>query len=166
MFIIIESFLPCVYSKSFKFTIGTPIEVIQNLVIGIGLLMNKAGKVLIDQRQNNQFMAGLWEFPGGKKEPGESVEHAIIRELYEELGINVKVQEKIIEFDYFYTDKKLHFVVHICKIVSGTPKPLSSVQVKWVFPSELENYSFPAANQKMISALTKFLILRQDKDLT
>ncbi len=148
-----------------KFTLSTPRKVIKKLVIGIGIVINSRGQVLIDQRENNQSMAGLWEFPGGKKEPGESVEFAIQRELYEELEIKVKVKEKIIEFDHSYTNKKFHFVVHICEVLSGIPKPLASVQIQWVLPSELENYPFPAANQKMISALKKFLILGKYKDL-
>ena len=148
-----------------KFPLRKPRKVMQSLVIGIGIVINNSGQVLIDQRQSNQSMAGLWEFPGGKNELDELIEDTIERELYEELGIKVKVKEKIIEFDHLYTNKKLHFVVYICKIISGNPKPLASVQIKWVLPSELSNYPFPAANQKMISALKSYLMIGKDKNL-
>ncbi len=134
-------------------------KVRKNLVIGIGLIINALGEVLIDQRTNSQTMAGLWEFPGGKKEDGELIEYTIVRELKEELDVDVKLEQKLIEFDHFYTNKKLHFVVYICKLVSGKPKPLSSLQVEWVQPIDLINYPFPAANHKIISALNDYLSL-------
>ena len=135
------------------------------LVIGIGLIINHLGEILIDQRKNNQSMAGMWEFPGGKQEEGELIEVTIRRELYEELGVQVKVEKKLIEFDHCYTHKKLHFVVHICKIISGKPQPISSCQIKWVLPSELASYPFPAANQHMISALRQYLMLDKENEV-
>ncbi len=141
-----------------EFPIKGPKKILPFSVIGIGIVFNDAGEVLIDQRTNNQSMAGMWEFPGGKQEKGENIESTVIRELFEELGINVKVAKKLVEFDYSYSHQKLHFVVYICQLISGVPKPLSSVQTKWVNPTELINYPFPAANQKMISAIKDYLL--------
>ena len=129
------------------------------LVIGIGIVINELGQILIDQRSHNQIMGGLWEFPGGKQENQETIENTISREIFEELGIDVKVEDKLIEFEHTYEDKKLHFVVHACKLISGQPQPLESLKIKWVKPSNLSNYSFPPANSRMIDALNDYLLL-------
>ena len=75
------------------------------LIIGIGIIINDLGQILIDQRTFQQHMGGLWEFPGGKKEAYESIEITIHREIFEELGIAVEVGKKLIEFDYIYENK-------------------------------------------------------------
>ena len=125
--------------------------------IGIGIVFNKNGELLIDQRQENARMGGLWEFPGGKKNPDESIEMTIERELKEELGISVKVGVKLLSFQHLYSHQKLYFTVHICELKSGEPKPLASQKLLWVSPEKLSNFPFPAANTKIISELYKHL---------
>ena len=125
--------------------------------IGIGIVFNKNGELLIDQRVENSSMGGMWEFPGGKKKSDESIEITIERELQEELGIVVKVGEKLISFQHAYTHKELFFTVYICEWKSGEPKPLASQKVLWVHPKKLSNFPFPAANTKIISELYKHL---------
>ena len=122
-------------------------------VIGIGVVINAAGDVLIDQRLEEGLLGGMWEFPGGKQEPGEPIEACIARELMEELGIEVSVGEGLITVDHAYSHKKLQFVVHLCRWCSGDPKPLASQQVRWVRPEQLKDYPFPAANARIIEAL-------------
>jgi A/G-specific adenine glycosylase len=122
-------------------------------VIGIGVVINEAGDVLIDQRLEEGLLGGMWEFPGGKQEPGEPIEACIVRELMEELGIKVSVGEGLITVDHAYSHKKLQFVVHLCRWISGEPQPLASQQVRWVRPEQLKNYPFPAANARIIEAL-------------
>ena len=122
-------------------------------VIGIGVVINEAGDVLIDQRLEEGLLGGMWEFPGGKQEPGEPIEACIARELMEELGIVVSVGEALITLDHAYSHKKLQFVVHLCDWCSGDPKPLASQQVRWVRPEQLKDYPFPAANARIIEAL-------------
>ena len=122
-------------------------------VIGIGVVINEAGDVLIDQRLEEGLLGGMWEFPGGKQEPGEPIEACIARELMEELGIVVSVGEALITLDHAYSHKKLQFVVHLCDWCSGDPKPLASQQVRWVRPEQLKDYPFPAANARIIDAL-------------
>ena len=122
-------------------------------VIGIGVVLNAAGEVLIDQRLEEGLLGGLWEFPGGKQESGESIEACIARELQEELGIAVNVREELITIDHAYSHKKLRFVVHLCDWISGTPKPMASQQVRWVRTEELKTFPFPAANARIIEAL-------------
>ena len=122
-------------------------------VIGIGVVINEAGDVLIDQRLEEGLLGGMWEFPGGKQEPGEPIEACIARELMEELGIVVSVGEALITLDHAYSHKKLQFVVHLCRWTSGEPQPLASQQVRWVRPEHLKVYPFPAANVRIIEAL-------------
>ena len=122
-------------------------------VIGVGVVLNAAGDVLIDQRLEEGLLGGMWEFPGGKQEPGESIEVCIERELREELDIAVTVGEQLISVDHAYSHKKLRFVVHLCTWVSGDPQPLASQQVRWVRPDALKDYPFPAANARIIEAL-------------
>ena len=122
-------------------------------VIGIGVVINEAGDVLIDQRLEEGLLGGMWEFPGGKQEPGEPIEACIARELMEELGIVVSVGEALITLDHAYSHKKLQFVVHLCRWTSGEPQPLASQQVRWVRPEHLKDYPFPAANASIIEAL-------------
>ena len=125
--------------------------------IGIALIFNKDGELLIDQRLENASMGGMWEFPGGKKESHESIEKTITREIMEEIGINIKVGEKLISFEHLYSHKKLYFTVHLCEFRSGKPKPLASQKLLWVDPSRLFDFPFPAANSKIIFALLKYL---------
>ena len=122
-------------------------------VIGVGVVLNGAGEVLIDQRLEEGLLGGLWEFPGGKQEPGEAIEATVARELREELAIEVAVGEELISLEHAYSHKKLRFVVHLCQWLSGEPQPLASQQVRWVHPSELSAYPFPAANGRIIDAL-------------
>jgi len=126
-------------------------------VIGVGVVLNDGGEVLIDQRLNEGLLGGLWEFPGGKQEPGEAITVTIARELMEELAIEVAVGEELIVLEHAYSHKKLRFVVHLCRWLSGEPQALASQQVRWVDPAQLDAYPFPAANARIITALRQRL---------
>ncbi len=126
-------------------------------VIGVGVVLNAAGEVLIDQRLNEGLLGGLWEFPGGKQEPGEAIEATIVRELQEELAIEAEVGEELITLEHAYSHKRLRFVVHLCRWIGGEPQPLASQQVRWVSPADLDAYPFPAANARIIEALRRRL---------
>ena len=128
-------------------------------VIGVGVVRNGAGEVLIDQRLNEGLLGGLWEFPGGKQEPGELIDETIRRELAEELAIEVEVGAELIVVEHTYSHKRLRFVVHLCTWLSGDPQPLASQQVRWVRPEQLGQYPFPAANGRIIAALLERLQL-------
>ena len=145
------------YPEDFPKKEMTKIKPLQE--IGIGLVFNQKGELLIDQRLESSSMGGMWEFPGGKKIPNESIEKTIERELKEELGIVVNVGEKLLSFEHAYTHKKLYFTVHICAWISGQPKPLASQKLLWVSPDRLFDFPFPAANTKIISELHKHLCI-------
>ena len=125
--------------------------------VGIGLVFNKNGELLIDQRLESSSMGGMWEFPGGKKTSDESIEETIAREIREEMGILVKVGAKLLSFEHSYSHKKINFTVHLCQWKSGEPKPIASQQLLWVSPEKLVDFPFPAANSKIISELYKHL---------
>tara|TARA_Y100001968_G_scaffold239323_1_gene222743 strand:- start:1438 stop:2592 length:1155 start_codon:yes stop_codon:yes gene_type:complete len=125
--------------------------------VGIGLVFNENGELLIDQRLESSSMGGMWEFPGGKKTLDESIEETIEREIREEVGIFVKVGIKLLSFEHSYSHKQIHFTVHLCEWKSGEPKPLCSQKLLWVSPEKLCNFPFPAANSKIISELYKHL---------
>lgn len=129
-------------------------------VIGVGVVLDGEGRVLIDQRLNEGLLGGLWEFPGGKQEEGEAITATIARELAEELAIAVEVGEELIVVEHAYSHKRLRFVVHLCRWIAGEPQPLASQQVRWVAPAELDAYPFPAANARIIAALRERLQLR------
>jgi A/G-specific adenine glycosylase len=122
-------------------------------VIGVGVVLDDRGRVLIDQRLEEGLLGGLWEFPGGKQEPDEAISETIARELREELAIEAEVGEELIIVEHAYSHKRLRFVVHLCRWRSGEPQPLASQQVRWVEPAELTTYPFPAANARIIAAL-------------
>jgi A/G-specific adenine glycosylase len=122
-------------------------------VIGVGVVLDRAGRVLIDQRLPEGLLGGLWEFPGGKQESGEPIVATIERELHEELAITVLVGEELITLEHAYSHKRLRFVVHLCEHLEGEPQPLACQQVRWVAIDELEAYPFPAANARIIAAL-------------
>ena len=125
--------------------------------IGIGIIFNKNGQILIDQRLENSSMGGMWEFPGGKRELNEEIKQTIHREILEELGISIKVEDKLISFEYAYSHKKLFFSVYLCKFISGNAKPIQSQKLLWVYPEKLFDFHFPAANTRIISAIHKYL---------
>ncbi|MEB3334688.1 MAG: 8-oxo-dGTP diphosphatase MutT [Cyanobacteriota bacterium] len=122
-------------------------------VIGVGVVQDEEGRVLIDQRLEEGLLGGLWEFPGGKQEPDEPIAETIRRELREELAIEADVGEELITVEHAYSHKRLRFVVHLCRWRSGDPQPLASQQVRWVAPADLETYPFPAAKARIIAAL-------------
>jgi len=123
-----------------------------DVVIGIVL---REGKVLICQRRRSDPLAGYWEFPGGKVEPGETLEQCLLRELREELAINARPIEPlaVIEHDYPHVQVRLH--PYLCRHESGEPQPLAAEQVTWVAPSDLTKYRFPPANDDLIAELIK-----------
>ncbi|HEY9658278.1 MAG TPA: A/G-specific adenine glycosylase [Allocoleopsis sp.] len=122
--------------------------------IGVAVIWNDQGQILIDRRRQEGLLGGLWEFPGGKIEPGETVEACIQREILEELGIEIEVGDRLITIDHTYTHFRVTLNVHHCRYVSGEPQPLECDEVRWVEVSQLEEFPFPKANVEIIAALT------------
>jgi mutator protein MutT len=106
-------------------------------------LLWKDGKVLITRRPQGSHLAGYWEFPGGKQEPGESLERCLEREIKEELDVEVKVQRHLLQIDHEYENKSISLHLFHCSIVSGRPSPLGCDEMKWVSPEDLSRYPLP-----------------------
>ncbi|HEY9645950.1 MAG TPA: A/G-specific adenine glycosylase [Chroococcidiopsis sp.] len=121
--------------------------------IGVAVIWNDQRQILIDRRRQEGLLGGLWEFPGGKIEPGETVEECIKREIREELGIEISVGDRLIAIDHAYSHFRVTLNVHHCQYLSGDPQPLECDEVRWVGVQELEQYPFPAANVQIINAL-------------
>jgi 8-oxo-dGTP diphosphatase len=121
--------------------------------IGVAVIWNPAGQILIDRRKVGGTMGGLWEFPGGKIEAGETVSECIVREIWEELAIEIVVGKHLISIEHTYPTFHLTLIVHHCQHISGSPQPIESEEIRWVNVSDLDNYQFPAANQAIINAL-------------
>ncbi|MBD2495658.1 8-oxo-dGTP diphosphatase MutT [Nostoc sp. FACHB-280] len=126
---------------------------IPHKIIGVAVIWNEQQQILIDRRRQQGAMGGLWEFPGGKIEPGETIEECIRREIAEELGIEITVKDHLITIDHTYTHLRVTLTVHHCHLLSGIPQPLECEEVRWVSLDELENYAFPEANGQIIAAL-------------
>jgi len=121
--------------------------------IAIAVIVNKQGEILISQRQHAADQGGLWEFPGGKVESGETVEEALQRELNEELGICATRMRPLIRFPYCYTNQNLFFDVWIVDEFEGEPRALEGQPLRSVTQDKLVNFHFPAANRAIINAL-------------
>jgi A/G-specific adenine glycosylase len=121
--------------------------------IGVAVIRNEAQQILIDRRKAEGLLGGLWEFPGGKIEPEETVEDCIKREIKEELDIDIEVGEHLISINHAYTHFRITLHVHYCRHLSGEPQTLECDEIRWVTLDEIDQYPFPKANTKIIAAL-------------
>lgn len=136
------------------------------LHVAVGVIKNSAGDILISQRPADVHQGGLWEFPGGKVEAGESVIQALRRELQEELGIVVNRSEPLIKIQHHYPDLSVLLDVWLVEEFSGEAHMRENQPIRWVSASELKNYSFPEANLAIIHAaqLPEFYAILNDTD--
>jgi mutator protein MutT len=118
----------------------------------VAAVIEKDGKLLITRRREGTHLQGLWEFPGGKPEPGEALEDALRREILEELDATVSVVERIETIDWQYPDRRVSLVFFRCG-VEGEPRPLEGQEMAWVTRDELARYDFPAADARLIERL-------------
>src|SRR3546814_6986883 len=111
------------------------------------------GRVLLTRRTEGRDLAGLWEFPGGKREPGESAEAALARELHEELGITVDIGAPLINVPQIYPDKRLRLDVRLITDWHGPARGREGQALAWVPPQKLATYSMPPAARPVVGAL-------------
>jgi 8-oxo-dGTP diphosphatase len=125
------------------------------LLVAAAALIDSDDRVLIAQRPPGKALAGLWEFPGGKVDPGERPEVCLIRELAEELGIVVKEDclAPLTFASHAYEDFHLLMPLWVCRRWEGFVRPLEGQAVKWVQPRQLRDYSMPPADAPLIPAL-------------
>lgn len=116
-------------------------------------LIFRAGRLLITQRHSHKHLGGLWEFPGGKREPSESFEQCLVREIREELGVEISVGELFEEIHHDYPEKSVHLKFFVCRLLVGEPQPLDCAAVKWIEPAQLRHFEFPAADARLLEKL-------------
>ncbi|WP_069298500.1 (deoxy)nucleoside triphosphate pyrophosphohydrolase [Neptunicoccus sediminis] len=131
----------------------------KTLLVSAVALIDKDGRVLLAQRPEGKTLAGLWEFPGGKVEPGETPEHALIRELEEELAINTweSCLAPLTFASHSYEDFHLLMPLYACRKWDGIPTPQENQVLKWVRPKEMSNYPMPPADIPLIAMLRDLL---------
>ena len=134
-------------------------------IIGVAVIWNDQGQILIDRRRPSGPMGGLWEFPGGKIENSETVEECIKREIYEELGIEIEVGKHLLTIDHTYSHLRVTLEVHHCRHRIGVPQPIECDEIRWVSLDELEQFAFPTANVQIIAALREWLMVNSEPAL-
>ncbi len=125
-------------------------------------LIKRRGRYLICRRHRGGFLGGYWELPGGKQEPGESIERCLRREIKEELGVRLAGLRKLRSLTYRYPSD--HFRMHVfqCRLPAGSrPKPLAASELRWVPARRLHRFRFPPANLPLLLALNRPLSRRK-----
>ena len=113
----------------------------------------ESGRVLLTRRAEGQHLAGLWEFPGGKLEHGESPEQALVRECREECGIEIKVAEIMEVTFHRYPETDVLLLFYRCSLISGEVRHLQVADHTWVAPKELDRYELPPADARVIARI-------------
>ena len=124
------------------------------IAVAVGLLI-KDGLVLVARRPAGVHLADLWEFPGGKIEPGESVEEALQREFQEELGIQIAGISRLMDIEHSYREKRVVLRVHLIRGYSGQVEAREGQKLCWCAPASLSPGDFPAANHKILDYLQR-----------
>lgn len=115
------------------------------------------GQLLVTRRKEEVHLPGFWEFPGGKRDPGESLEACLLREVEEELGATVEIERLLWERSHAYPDRTVVLHAYRCRLLSGDLKPLASQELKWIQPEWLLSLPFPEANRPLLEKLAKEL---------
>ena len=121
--------------------------------VAAALIQDAAGRYLITQRRRGSHLAGLWEFPGGKREAEESLEACLRRELGEELSAAFSVGEKVETVRWEYPDRTIVLHFYRCRLESGTIEPCEEQTMAWVEAARLGDYDFPPADRELIARL-------------
>jgi mutator protein MutT len=120
-------------------------------------IIRRENKVLICQRPAGKSFERYWEFPGGKRETGETVMECLEREVWEELAVRVRPRLALSIIDHDYPRGRIRLHPYVCDHVDGDPQPLASQAVKWVDPRDLMEHQFPPANDKLLEEVIRML---------
>lgn len=121
----------------------------------VAALIWKNGKFMICQRPAHKARGLLWEFVGGKVEPGETKEQALVRECREELAVTVEVQDEFMSLVHEYPDITIHLTVFNAYIAEGVPQLLEHNDIRWIPPKEIKNYDFCPADNKILEKIAE-----------
>ena len=120
--------------------------------VAAGLIAHE-GRYLITRRKAGVHLGGMWEFPGGKREPGETLEQCLHRELWEELNVAVEAPIPFQTVRHEYPEKTVELHFFHCRIASGEATALDCAEFRWVYPHEMDEFEFPSADHAIIHAL-------------
>lgn len=120
--------------------------------VAAGIIFQR-GRVLLCQRRRGDHLGGLWEFPGGKCEPGETPADCLHRELWEELAVQVTRLEPLLTLEHAYPDRRVRLHFFRCRLAAGEPRPLGCQALAWVTAEELDRYAFPPADARLLELL-------------
>ena len=112
-------------------------------------------KILISQRTADDSFGGYWEFPGGKVETGETMEQCLVREITEELGVQIEITRKRMVISHPYPHRMIRLHCYDCRLTSGEPRAIECADWKWVLPEELTGFLFPPASARLIQSLQR-----------
>lgn len=121
----------------------------------VAALIWNGDRFLACQRPPQKARGRMWEFVGGKVEPGETRQQALIRECREELGVTVSVGEIFMELDHVYPDLTIHLTLFCASIVQGIPRLLEHMDLRWMTAEEIDHYTFCPADQQILEAIKK-----------
>ncbi len=124
-------------------------EVTPTAEVAAGLII-RGDQILIARRHSLAHLGGLWEFPGGKRWPGESFEACLRREVAEELGLIIAVHEQVASAEHRDAERRIHLRFYRCSILAGEPQPLGCETYRWVTPAEISAYRFPPADELLV----------------
>ncbi|NOU35198.1 MAG: A/G-specific adenine glycosylase [Kiritimatiellaceae bacterium] len=136
-----------------KFPVMRKKKKVPHIVVGAAVAANRKGEVLIAQRKQDDMLGGLWEFPGGKQEPDETIQECVARELSEELGIKTAVGEHLMTVKHAYSHFTMTMHVHRAKIISGRPRPIHCADYDWVKVPDLGNFAWSKADLQVVEKL-------------
>ena len=128
----------------------------KHIHVAAGVILNTQCEVLIALRPTHKHQGGLWEFPGGKVEAGETVQQALARELLEEIDLTVLESSRLLVVDHDYGDKQVTLDAWLVTEHSGVPQGLEGQEISWVHIDNLQAYTFPEANTPIVKALQEF----------
>jgi mutator protein MutT len=125
----------------------------EDVVVVLAAVIERDGRILVTRRLRDTHLAGLWEFPGGKCDPGESHEACLTRELMEELGVGTRVGDEILVTEHAYPERTVRLHFRRCEI-DGDPRPLLGQEMLWMAREDLPTLEFPDADARLIAILT------------
>jgi mutator protein MutT len=134
----------------------TPAEDPTRRDVAIAVIV-RDGKVLVCQRPDGGSFAGYWEFPGGKREPGETIIDCLRREVSEELALRVEPLYALRPIDHDYPRGRIRLHAYVCTTDDSTPRQLACQDAKWIDPADLKRYRFPPANDTLLDEAIAYL---------
>jgi mutator protein MutT len=118
-------------------------------------IVKRGNRILICQRKDDDTLGGYWEFPGGKREPGETLENCIARELMEEVAIKATVIQKLATIEHNYPHGQIQLHPFLCEHLEGEPTPIECQRLQWIEATALSDFRFPPANGPLLKEIAR-----------